>query len=215
VSDDTQQPADEPRFPVIEELPLLGPPEAIPEGFAPVRFLPGQVNPPPKILWGVHFDPDTPQTCPMCLHRAKPKKTCSTCNGTGQHRDWRSLEWRLDRVKKVASAMNHAAAHAQDLLRQTIEIANHQEALLKQHVTRDVENTEVVQSMTDYMNADLQEKTNEILQLRAYVRAARADAVKYALIAGECCCGVSGDETMSWGGKTIGERLAEQRAEVA
>lgn len=137
----------EPRFPDLDDLPLLGPPEVIPEGFEPVRFLPGQRNPPPKILWGDRFDPDHPECEPV--------------------------EWQIERVKKVAAAMNHAAAHAQELLRQTIEIANHQEDLLRQWQERDATNGSVTASMIATMNAEKQSRLEEMQELRAELRTAR------------------------------------------
>lgn len=184
------------RFPDVNAQPLLGwkpkgddePIEPMPAGFAPVRFLPGQHNPPPAIRWGDFFDLT--------------------------HKDCKPLAWQLERVKKVAAAMNHAAAHAQDMLRQTIEIAVHQEDLLHQHVANNIKTDEVVQSMTESVNAEANARTHEILELRRMLRETRAEAVEYALTAVKHGAKIDPLAKMSWGGKTFGERLAEDFQEA-
>jgi hypothetical protein len=224
------------RFPDLDKLPSLGwrpdgddgPLEELPEGFETVRLLPGQRAIAPSIVWGKHFNPATPQTCPECMGtrvRADVVESmCTFCNGTGQHPLWRSERWQLERVMKVASAMNHAAAHAQKVVRELSDIATHQEQLLESHVEHNQQVDEVVQSMTDSVNVDLNRHVEEILQLRAYVRAARKEAAEYAMDLRDRGL-LPGDRLMSWdydkegnpkpGARTLDERCDQRDKEEA
>ena len=180
------------RFPDIDSLPALGPADVIPEGFETVRFLPGQVNPPPEIRWGSKFEEFDEEGNP--------------------NPEVMPIEWQLERTKKVAAAMNHAASHAQELLKQTIAIAEHQEELLRQWQAHDMEVQQVTQSMSDRMNEELQVQSQINAQLRAYIRASRKDAVHYAMIAARAGL-VDVNETLSWGGDTLAERIAKESDE--
>ena len=139
---------DKPRFPDLDKLPTLGPSDVIPEGFAPIKFLPGQVNPPPAIRWGDSFDLT--------------------------HKDCKSIEWQLARVKLVAAAMNHAADVAQNLLQQTIAIANHQEQLLRQWQERDTTTSSASAQLMAQLNADKQARLEELQNTKRELREVRA-----------------------------------------
>ena len=225
----TEETEDAPRFPDLDKMPKLGwkptddgPVEELPDGFAEVRLLPGQQAIAPKVRWGVHFNPDTPEACPQCFGGSSHMlitKECSFCDGTGKHPLWRSIEWQSERYRKVTEAMNHAAAHAQGIVRELSDIASHQEEQLVAHVAHNKQVDDVVQSMSDATNATEQQRVEEILQLRAYVRAARREAAEHAMNLRDKGS-LPGDYLMSWdydhegvaklGAKTLDERCDER-----
>ena len=139
------------KFPGIDTYPDLGPPEVLPLGFAKIKFLPGQQNPPPNIMWGEYFDPESPKCQP--------------------------IEAQLIRVKKVASAMNHAAEVAQRRVSEMIDIANHQEEQLQQWQVRYDLVVENHGQLVAAMNAEKQERLAEMQALKARVRALEKETV--------------------------------------
>ena len=145
-------------FPKIEDLPMLGPADVIPQGFEPIRFLPGQLNPPPAIRWGELFDDIDDQGNP------NPKQM--------------PMPWRLRRAQLVASAMNHAAAVAQRQLAEWITRAQHQEKLLDQWQERWSERDDINTGLLAREQAAKQERLQEMQRLKAENHRLRKELTK-------------------------------------
>lgn len=137
----------ESKFRPLEELPVVGPADVLPEGFAEVRAVPGHRNPPPAIRWGDFFEPGHPKEMPD--------------------------DWKLERAKKVAAAMNEATRASQEHYRELLKIALHQEAQLRQWEERWLSREDINSSLIERENEAKQARLQEMQALQSQLHAAQ------------------------------------------
>lgn len=142
------------RVPVPPELadyPDIGPPEELPEGFKVIKMIPGIQARAPKIKWGKFFR--------------------ETLDDGSPNPDLMPLEWRAERYRKVAEAMNHAADVMQQRVFELIEVAKSQEAQIEQWAQRYESQSQVHHQLVERLNAEKHSRVDEIMALKRELHA--------------------------------------------